>query len=100
MLLSLIHPLPFHMSLQENEFATYPLKTASEAWEDLKSGKGFIANLGDNNEGVLKIRRVYLAYYDAGVYTEFYQPIVVFEGDNKFTAYVPAVDSQYYGKEE
>jgi len=40
---------------------------------------------------------VYLAYYDAGVPTDYYQPIIVFEGDQDFLAYVPAIASEYYG---
>ncbi len=89
-----------YFPINEKKYATYPLRTAGEAWDDLKSGEGFIANLGENSQGIIKIRRVYLAYYDAGIYTEFYQPMVVFEGDNNFTAYVPAIDNQFYGKDE
>jgi hypothetical protein len=77
--------------------ATYPLKTSEIAWEELKAGRAWIANLGDNEGRRITVRRVYLAYYDAGLYTEFYQPVVVFEGDNDFLAYVPAVTSDYYG---
>lgn len=79
--------------------STYPLITSEEAWEKLKSGKAFIANAGNNPEGNIIIRRVYLGYYDAAQYAEYYQPVVVFEGDNEFFAYVPAVTDEYYGKE-
>ena len=89
-----------YFPLDETRFDTYALKTASEAWEDLKTGKGYIANLGQNNEGVLKIRRIYLAYYDPDVYTQYYQPVVVFEGDNNFVAYVPVITSLYYGSDQ
>lgn len=89
-----------YFPMDEKNPATYPLKTADETWEELKSGKSYVANLGDNESGNITIRRVYLAYYDAGQYTAFYQPIVVFEGDNDFTAYVPAVASNFYGGEE
>lgn len=84
--------------IDEEQLGTYPIKTAQQAWENLKEGKGFIARLGDNKEGLITIRRAYLAYYDAGQYTEFYQPVFVFEGDNGFIAYVPAVTDEYYGK--
>lgn len=85
-----------YYALDEEQSATYPLKTAKQAWEDLNSGKGFIANL-DGDQTSIKIRNVYLGYYDAGQYTEFYQPVVVFEGDNNFVAYVPAITDEYYG---
>lgn len=81
----------------EDQNATYPIKTSQQAWDDLKAGKGFIADLGEN-ESIVTVRKVYLAYYDAGQYTEFYQPIVVFEGDNNFMGYVPAVTDDYYGE--
>jgi hypothetical protein len=89
----------FHyFPIDKTQVATYPLKTAAAALEDLKAGNGFIASLGSNPDGKVTIRRIYLAYYDPGVYTQFYQPIVVFEGDRNFVAYVPAVQSSYYGK--
>lgn len=87
-----------YFPIDESKFSTYPLKTAEKAWDDLKAGKAFIANAGENQEGKMAIRRVYLGYYDAGQYTEFYQPVIIFEGDNNFLAYVPAVTEEYYGK--
>ncbi len=87
-----------YFPIDEQKSATYPLKSADMAWEELKQGKGYIANLGNNNENIT-IRKVYLAYYDAGQYTPYYQPVVVFEGDNDFYAYVPAVTNDFYGKE-
>ncbi|MBN1168684.1 hypothetical protein JXA63_02220 [Candidatus Woesebacteria bacterium] len=84
--------------INENEKATYPIKTAQKAWEELQNGEGYIANLGNNDSNII-IRRVYLGYYDAGQYTPYFQPIVVFEGDNDFYAYVPAVEKQFYGND-
>jgi len=84
-----------YFPVNESRYATYPLKTADQAWEDLKSGRGYIANY-EGQPDIVKIRRIYLAYFDPSVYTEFYQPIVVFEGDNKFIAYVSAVSWEYY----
>jgi hypothetical protein len=89
----------FHyFPVDENKSSTYPLKTSEEAWNELTAGKEYIAKLGTNKEGDnIKIRRVYLAHYDPGLPVEFFQPIIVFEGDRGFTAYVPAVNSTYYG---
>ena len=87
----------YHYFAINNESpATYPLKTSEEAWEELKQGKTFVANAGNNPDGNITIRRVYLAYYDAGQYAQYYQPVIVFEGDNDFFAYVPAVTGEYY----
>lgn len=84
--------------VDETQYSTYPIKTPAQAFSELQAGQAFIAALGLNKDGdSLKIRRVYLAYFDPGNVTEFYQPIYVFEGDNGFSAYVPAVTSNYYG---
>jgi hypothetical protein len=82
-----------------SQFSTYPIKTPAEAFSELQAGSAFIANLGVNKDGdTLKIRRIYLAYFDPDSETEFYQPIYVFEGDNGFVAYLPAVTPDYYGQ--
>jgi hypothetical protein len=89
----------FHyFPVDETQFSTYPLKTAQDAFTDLNSGKGYIANLGKNPTGKITIRKVYLAYYDPGQEFNFLEPIVVFQGDNDFVAYVPAVTSSYYSE--
>lgn len=88
-----------YFPIDSKKSATYPLKTSEQAWEELKQGKGYIANVGNNPDGKIIIRKVYLAYYDAGQYTQYYQPVIVFEGDNDFYAYVPAVANNFYGAE-
>jgi hypothetical protein len=88
-----------YYSVDESQFSTYPIKTPAEAFAELQANQGYIAALGLNKDGdSLKIRRMYLAYFDPGTVTEFYQPVYVFEGDNGFTAYLPAVTSAYYGE--
>lgn len=87
-----------YFTVDEKKFATYPIKTGQEALDVLKAKGGYVAKLGGNENGTIVIRRIYLAYYDPPVPTDFYQPIVVFEGDNGFVAYVPAIASDYYGE--
>ena len=83
--------------IDESQYSTYPIKTAEEAFSELQNGKAYIANVGLNeDETNLKIRKIYLAYFDPDIVTEYYQPIFVFEGDNGFIAYLPAVTSDYY----
>ncbi len=82
--------------IDETRFETYPVKSAQQAFTELTEGKGYIANLGLNQEGKVTIRKVYLAYYDPDMPSQFYQPIVVFEGDRGFFAYVPAITSDWY----
>lgn len=90
----------FHyFPVDESQFSTYPLKTSQDAWNELSAGNAYIASTGLNVEGgQVKIRDIYLAYYDPGQPTEFFQPIIVLEGDKGFIAYIPAVTPDYYGE--
>lgn len=74
-------------------FATYPSKTAYEALDDLKSGKGVVLQEPANPR--VSILNVYLGYYEGDEYSQYLQPIYVFEGPG-FLAYVPAINNQYY----
>jgi hypothetical protein len=85
-----------YFPVDESQSATYPIKTAQEALNELKAGNAYVASAA-TTEGNITIRRIYLAYYDSGKPSEFFQPIIVFEGDG-FIAYVPAVTSDYYGE--
>lgn len=73
---------------------TYPLKDSTDAWDDLKRGNHYISDLGDNEDGKITIRKVYLAYYDPPEHQNFLQPIFVFEGDGGFRAYVAALSEK------
>ncbi len=70
--------------------ATYGLKTSSQAWEELQAGSGYIARYPSDGGGAV-VRNVYLAYYDSFDPQTYLQPVFVFDGDNGFRAYVPAV---------
>lgn len=81
--------------VDRENFATYPLKSASAAWQELQGGNGFITNLGENTDGKITIRKIYLAYFDSPQPQNFLQPVFVFEGDKDFFAYVSAVDPKW-----
>lgn len=86
-------------AVDESQYSTYPIKTPADAFSELQNGTPYIADQGLAKDGSnLKIRRIYIAYFDPGEESNFYQPIYVFEGDNGFTAYLPAVISEYYGQ--
>jgi len=76
--------------IEREQSATYPLKTARQAWEELKAGGGYIARISPNAQTVV-IRKIYLAYFYPEEYQSFLQPIFVFEGDPDFLAFVAAV---------
>jgi len=78
------------INLQPDTQATYPVKTAQQAFDDLKNGKGYIAAYnGSGNQ--IQITKVYLAYYLGTIQQNYLMPVVVFEGQDGFFAYVPAI---------
>ena len=81
-----------YYSIDRESSATYPLKAVSQAWKELNEGRAYVASLGENEDGQVIIRKVYLAYYDSIKAQNFLQPIYVFEGDRNFYAYVAAID--------
>ncbi len=84
------------INVDRESYSTYPIKTGEEAVSDLKSGNYWTArDVSDTN---VTIRKMYLAYYEPTTLTNYLQPIFVFEGDNNFVAYVPAVSSKYTGE--
>lgn len=85
--------------------STYYLKPVTVAFDELSQGKAYIANPALENTETVSIRRVYLAYYDSGIYQQYLQPIYVFSENDitspeiqqseniGFVAYVPAIRS-------
>lgn len=72
-------------------FATYPTKYPSQAFDDLKNGKGTVVVKPQSPQ--VSITSVYLAYFEDVIYTPYLQPVFVFEGPS-FVALVPAIDEK------
>lgn len=83
-----------YFPIKYDSWGTYPLKTANQAWQELKNGQGFIASWNKSNNII--IRKVYLAYFDSFKPQKFLQPIIVFEGDNNFIAYISAITDDWH----
>lgn len=81
--------------IEYDNSATYPLRSAATAWQNFVDEQATIINLGKNNPDNIIVRNIYLAYYDSEEPQIYLQPIFVFEGDNNFVAYLPAIDSQW-----
>lgn len=77
--------------------ATYPIKTADEAFRELKKGKGHVASFEGNNTNIV-IKNVYLAYFAPARMQKYLMPVIVFEGNDDFLAYVAAVKDEWAGK--
>lgn len=74
--------------------ATYPIITAKQALTALENNQGYIASY-DGPGNSVTIYSIQLGYYMGKDTQNYLMPIVVFEGDNNFFAYVPAVSSDW-----
>lgn len=84
-----------YFPVNTEETATYPVKSASQAWRELQTRQGYIAAIGNNPENVISVRRIYLAYFDSTTPQGFLMPVIVFEGDNGFFGYVEAITNEW-----
>ena len=71
-------------------FSTYPLKTADEAYSDLQKGNSLVPFATAKAGSFVSITKVYLAYFLSDEYIPYLQPVYVFEGP-EFVGYVAAV---------
>ncbi|RJP47504.1 MAG: hypothetical protein C4584_00425 [Armatimonadetes bacterium] len=78
--------------IDDTTYSTYPLKTAEQGFDNLKSGQGFIAIQPEQAQ--ISISSVSLAYFQPDEYSPYLQPVYVFEGPD-FAALVPAVLKEY-----
>ncbi|MBI2614045.1 MAG: hypothetical protein HYW62_04715 [Candidatus Levybacteria bacterium] len=91
--LKVISAAYFHKNTS-NESSTYAIKSAATAFDELKQGKGFVASKSIDVVEVA-IKKVSLGYYAGELEQEFLMPVVIFEGDNDFVAYVSAVRDEW-----
>lgn len=75
-----------------NTFSTYPIKTANEAFADLKKGLGTVVI--EPKKPKVSLTSAYIAYLLPENYTPYLLPIFVFEGE-QFAALVPAVKEEF-----
>lgn len=91
---SLIVDARFFYQKLSNKSATYPLISAQQAYDKLKNGKGYIATYNGSDKNIF-IKKAYLAYYVEGKEQDSLQPVIVFEGNDNFFAYVPAIKDEW-----
>lgn len=73
---------------------TYPIKTAVDAFVELRDQKAYIVSYFGESLNI-SIRNVTLGYYIGNEKQDFLMPIIVFEGDEGFVAYVSAVTDEW-----
>jgi hypothetical protein len=79
-----------HRVISTDSPSTYPIKTADEAYNELKNGQAYIPNYFGLDKQIL-VNNIYLAYYLGDGNQEYLMPIIVFEGQDNFFAYVSAI---------
>lgn len=75
--------------------STYPIKSAQEALEDLKRGNAYIVKATSDRVG---IKNVTLGYFISERKQEYLLPIIVFESEDGFVAYVNAIAKEWVDK--
>lgn len=77
--------------------STYPIKSSQEAFDELKKGNAYISSYyGTGNN--ITITKAYLAFYFSDQDQEYTMPVIVFEGNDGFFAYVKAVTDEWVNK--
>jgi hypothetical protein len=85
-----VHANYNHFYPDLNDSSTYKLRSAEEAFEDLKKGKGYIVR--PTTQSTIDITDISLGYYLSTESSQKYlMPIIVFTGANNFQAYVNAL---------
>lgn len=84
----------FHQDISTSSAAVYPILSSSQALDILKNGSAYIASY-NGSDTVVTIKDVYLGYYLPDKKQEYVQPVIVFEGNNNFYAYVPAIRPEW-----
>lgn len=74
----------------DSNIGTYSLKSGDEAWAEFIAGSGTIVSPGGNSYPI-RIKKMFLGYFEPDTYQPYFQPVYVFLGENNFAAYVPAV---------
>lgn len=86
----------FHQNISDEQ-ATYPIKTAEQAFKELIENKAIVVSYFGESERI-GIKNMYLAYYMANTEQVYTWPVVIFEGDGGFVAYVTATTDEWIYK--
>ncbi|MBI3069793.1 MAG: hypothetical protein HYY87_00615 [Candidatus Levybacteria bacterium] len=86
----------FHHNISEVS-STYPLKTAEEAFSELKNSKAYLTSYFGNEENIA-IKDISLGYYLSDKEQNYLLPVIVFEGNNGFFAFVEAIRDEWIEK--
>jgi len=88
----LVYGKYFHFTPDLKTFSDYPIKTAQQAFEDLKNDNAYVSTTLKDGE-TADILNVALGYYIGEKNESYFLPVIVFSGNN-FTAYVNAIPAE------
>ncbi len=88
-----------HQTVDKTQSATYPIITVQQAYTQLKKGQAFIASYYGNSNTV-SITNVSLGYYVGKFQQQYLYPVYVFQGENGFFAYIPAITTAWIQNEK
>lgn len=80
---------------QYTQVGIYPIKSVQTAWGDLQKNRASIIALETGFTGTIKIKQMYVAYYDPQEYQQYFEPIYVFLGDHGYVSYLPAIPDRF-----
>lgn len=69
----------------------YPIKPIQTVWEEIKANKASIIALEKEYVGKIKVKEIYMAYYDPQEYQKYFQPVFAVFGDHGYIGYISAV---------
>jgi hypothetical protein len=81
-----------YLPVDYTAFSDYPIITPSQAFELLKTGRGYTAQMPEGQTDIV-IRDLKLAYFDNPKHQEYLQPVYVLEGDGGYIGYVAAIQT-------
>lgn len=76
-----------------SSYATYPLKSTQDAFDELQAGKGILIVKPATTK--VSITDVSLAYFQPSEYSPYLEPIFVFAGPD-FLSYLPAISDSFF----
>ena len=79
-----------YLPVDYTSFETYPIITPQQAFDLLKSGNGYTAQMPESQTSVV-IRNIQVGFYDSYAQQQYLQPVYVLTGDGGYTGYVPAI---------
>lgn len=84
-----------HHAINIEEKATYPIKTAQQAVEELSAGKAHVTNYNGTGTNIT-VNDITLGYFASEKPQQYLLPVFVFHGKGDFYAFLSAIDDSWF----